>query len=98
MAEATKKPRKRAKQKHLNGVEPDDRIKEIEDAGDVYEEARDERQALTEREVEAKNNLISVMKKHRKTVYRYDSKTITFEELQEAKVKVKRDKVTEDDE
>lgn len=97
MATATK-PRKRAKQKSLNGVEPDDRVKEVEDAADAYEEARDERQALTETEVTAKNALIDAMKKHKLNVYRYNDKTVTLEEIEETKIKVKRNKADESEE
>ena len=48
----------------------DSAIKPIEVAAERYEEARDDRMACTEREVDAKKKLIAVMKKHDKTIYR----------------------------
>ncbi len=44
-------------------------IKEVDDAAEAYLEARNARQKKTDREVEAKEALITVMKKHELTVY-----------------------------
>jgi len=59
------------KQTHIPGTEPKS-IKEVDTAAEAYVEARDERMALTEKEVEAKDALINVMKKHDLSVYRDD--------------------------
>lgn len=47
-------------------------IKEIDDAAEAYVDARNARMKKTEKEVEAKTALITVMKKHNKLVYRDD--------------------------
>lgn len=47
-------------------------IKEVVDAASGYEDARDKRMKLTEKEASAKESLIEVMKKHKLTVYRDD--------------------------
>lgn len=47
-------------------------IKEVNDAAEAYVEARDKRMKLTEKETEAKEALIAVMKKHDLTVYKDD--------------------------
>jgi len=62
------------KQAEIPGTERQ-RIKELDDAAESYVEARDERMAKTEREVEAKEALVAVMKKHDLTVYRDESTT-----------------------
>ena len=59
------------KQTSIPGTEPKS-ITEVDTAAEAYVEARDERMALTEKEVEAKDALINVMKKHDLSVYRDD--------------------------
>lgn len=60
---------KRKKQKQLPGFETKS-IKELDDAAESYVEARDKRMKMTEKEVDAKEALIGVMKKHKLDVYR----------------------------
>lgn len=48
------------------------KIREIDVAAEAYEEARDKRMALTEKETEARENLIAAMKKAKVSVYRDD--------------------------
>ncbi len=50
-------------------------IKEVNDAAEQYVEQRDKRMKLTEKEKEAKDALIAVMKKHGLAVYRDDDAT-----------------------
>jgi hypothetical protein len=57
------------KQLQVPGTERD-HIAEVDTAAESYIEARDERMDLTEKESEAKEALLSVMKKHRLDVYR----------------------------
>lgn len=45
-------------------------IKEVDTAAEAYVEARDERIRLTKKEVDAKDALVTVMKKHKLDVYR----------------------------
>jgi hypothetical protein len=80
--------RKRAKQKRLDGIEPDDRIKEIEDAADNYVDCRDERMGLTDKEVAAKEKLIEVMRKHKKAIYKGEGFTVTLNHKESTDVKV----------
>lgn len=57
------------KQKELPGIEKET-IGEIDDAAETYQAAKKKRMKLTEKEVEAKDALIAVMKKHKRTAYR----------------------------
>ncbi len=85
------------KQTSIPGTEPKS-IKEIDTAAEAYVEARDERMKLTEREVEAKQNLIRVMEKHDLSTYRDESADpplLVIVEESVAKVKVRRE--SEDD-
>jgi len=60
------------RQQSIPGTEPES-IKELDDAAESYVEARDERIAKLEVEVEAKEALVRVMKKHKLEVYRDES-------------------------
>jgi hypothetical protein len=62
----------RKKQADLPGMERKT-IREVNDAAEAYVDVRDERMKLTEKEVEAKQALISAMQKHELSVYRDDS-------------------------
>lgn len=57
------------KQAEIPGTERK-KVAELDHAAEAYVSARDERMELTEREVEARSALISVMRKHNLTVYR----------------------------
>jgi hypothetical protein len=50
-------------------------IAEVDTAAEAYVEARDERMKLTDRESDAKEALVSVMKKHKLDVYRDENST-----------------------
>ncbi len=65
------KPTRTKKQLQIAGTEKKS-IKEVDAAAEAYVEARDERMQLTEREVEARDALITVMKKHKLDLYRDD--------------------------
>jgi hypothetical protein len=58
----------RKRQLEIKGTERTT-IKEVDTAVEAYVEARDERMKLTDREVEAKEALIAVMRNHKLTVY-----------------------------
>ncbi len=60
------------KQLAISGTEPKS-IKEVDAAAEGYVDARDKRMERTEKEVEARDALIAVMKKHKLDVYRDDS-------------------------
>lgn len=60
---------KTKKQSALPGMERKS-IKELDAAAEAYVEARDERMKLTEKEVEFKEALVAVMKKHDLQVYK----------------------------
>jgi hypothetical protein len=60
---------KKPKQAQIPGTERKT-VKEIDDAAAAYVEARDARKEAGEVEVEAKDSLIAVMKKHGVSVYR----------------------------
>jgi len=73
-----KKPRKartRTKQQHLDGMAPPT-IPEIETAAVNYEETRNERQQLTEEEVDLKGKLLELMHKHQLKEYRFDNRLV----------------------
>lgn len=89
---------KTKKQTSIPGTEPKS-ITEVDTAAEAYVEARDERMALTEKEVEAKGNLLRVMEKHDLTTYRDESADpplLVIVVPGESKVKVRRE--AEDDE
>ena len=48
-------------------------IAEVDDAAEQYVKERDKRMTMTEKEVEAKQALIDVMRKHKLTVYKDDN-------------------------
>ena len=94
---AAKRPRPQA----LPGM-ADNAIKPIEAAAERYEEERDERMVLTERESDAKQKLIKVMKQHGKKVYRRKMSDgevleIVLEHEEKDTVKVKRKAARKDD-
>jgi hypothetical protein len=60
------------KQKALPGMEKET-IAEVDDAAEQYVKERDKRMTMTEKEVEAKQALIYVMRKHKLTVYKDDN-------------------------
>ena len=80
------------RQLRIKGSEDKDNIPELTDAAMAYEEARDERMRLTESEDTAKQALITVMKHHKRMVYRVGDMTVTRESETVDKVKVKRSK------
>src|SRR5262245_14980556 len=64
-------------------------VPEIDRAAERYVEARDERMAMTPKEVEAKKKLLELMKKHQLRVYRFDDRIVEIVHKDEA-VKVKK--------
>lgn len=77
---------------------PDRRITELDNAAREYEDVKLQRMALTTREVECKDKLKGLMKKHKKEEYLCDGIEIylTHEEVENVKVKVAK-KADEDD-
>lgn len=71
----------------LPGME-DSAIEELEDAAKRYVTVRDERMALTEREVDSKDLVLTLMKRHDKQTYRRDGIEINIVHTEES-VKVK---------
>src|SRR6266478_3835432 len=63
------------RQKSLPGME-DRAIRTLNDAALAYDEVKKERMALTEQEVEAKENVRELMHKAKRTHYRYKNITI----------------------
>lgn len=61
----------RPKQTFIKGAEPP-RIAAIDKAADLYVDARDERMAALEIEVDRKSKLLELMKKNKLTTYRTD--------------------------
>lgn len=84
-----KTKKKGAKQQRLPGIE-DAKIQAMHDIAEEYVEVRDERQALTAREVPLKEKLIKLMHKNEKTTYRYGNLEIKLvSEKENVKVKLK---------
>lgn len=95
-----KGPRKRkAKQTTIPGTERHERHPDIETAAEAYAEVRDERMALTKKEVAAREVLRAKMKEHGLTLYECDAEDLTVELIpsEGEKVKVKRREAEEDD-
>ncbi len=86
----------RPKNGRLPGIENGKIIKEVSNAAEAYEEARDERMKMLEKEIEAKDHLAEVMKKHKLKVYKDDDfeppLICFFEHIGKDNVKVKREK------
>lgn len=59
---------KKPKQSFIPGTEPK-RFKDLDEAAEEYREGRDERMEATTVEVERKNKLIELMKKHKLVQY-----------------------------
>jgi hypothetical protein len=86
----------RGKTKRLPGME-DAEIEELEDAAREYANVRDDRMQLTEQEVEMKQTLLTLMKKHKKETYRHDGVGIRIvHENEKVKVRLIKDKDDED--
>lgn len=88
---------KKPKTMDLPGME-ERRIAELHKAAESYVDIRDRRMSLTEQEVEAKQEVLSLMKKHGKETYNYhdaDAGTTTeikiIHEQETVKVKIKKD-------
>ena len=83
----------REKNKDLPGMENHSGIPELDELGMEYAEIRDERIALTEREVELKGRLLEMMKKHGKKSYiRKDIEIRIVPSEEKVKVKIKKEK------
>lgn len=68
-------------------------LEDLEEAALAYAAVRDERQALTRKEVDAKDILHTLMKRHDKKVYRVSEMTIEIVAKDETvKVKITKDK------
>lgn len=93
-ATAEPKSRRKPKQKHLPGLEPPS-IPKIEKLADTYVERRNERMAMLESEIAAKDLLFAAMNEAGLKHYEYDGKIIDVVAVE--KVKVKKAK-SEDDE
>jgi hypothetical protein len=63
-----KKAKAKAKQPFLEGMEPP-RIKAIDEAAEIYHDAKMDRVKLSKDEDEAKDNLIDLMKQHDIALY-----------------------------
>ena len=64
-------------------------IPEIDEAAEAYVEVRDRRQALTEKEVAAKDKLLGLMKGHKLSKYVFDGRLVEVVPIDET-VKVKK--------
>ncbi len=89
-AEAPAAGGKRGRQDRLPGVEEDPLIEALQEAALDYAQIRDERQALTAREVEAKGRLKDLMHAHKKEIYKHGGVIVTLvKEEENVKVKIK---------
>lgn len=87
----TAKRKTRGKTPRLPGIE-DPEIEELEDAAREYANLRDDRVHLLNSEVEMKETLLKLMKKHGKEKYIHDGVEIRIaHEKETIKVKIKKD-------
>lgn len=91
-----KKARKRAKQKHLDGMEPP-RVQAIEDAAEDYVQKRDLRVSCLADEIEAKQKLLDLMQDNKLTNYTFDNYEVRVAVKEQQNVKVKTIKLNDDD-
>ena len=85
--------KKKAKQEDLPGLENRE-IKELNEAAQEYAAIRDERQALTLKEVALKADLLNKMHRRKMTDYVYEDieiHVVTEEETVKVKIKKKKD-------
>lgn len=76
------------KQKRLPGVD-DPEIEEIEEAAENYADTRDKRIAMLKKELDLKDVVLQVMKRHKKTSYRHGNLEIEIvPEGEKLKVKI----------
>ncbi len=79
------------KQESLPGME-DRKIEDLVITARKYADVRDDRQELTLKEVELKNELLGLMKKHRKKEYIFDGIEIrVVAEEETVRVKIKKE-------
>jgi hypothetical protein len=97
-AVAEEKPKKKGpRQEQLPGIE-NRAIKELEDLARDYKEVQKDRMALTVREVELQQSLITAMHKLKRTEYRYGNLEVTLTvEKEKVRVKIKPSKDDEAD-
>lgn len=77
---------KRPKQQEIPGTERPSN-KKIDAAAEEYQEIKEKRMALTEKEVEAKAVLIAVMDEAKLKKYKNDELSVDLEEKENVKVK-----------
>jgi len=84
--------KRRGKTGRLPGLE-DPAIEELEDTARDYANLRDDRMHLTTKEVEAKETLLGLMKKHKKETYNHDGIEVKItHEKESVKVRIKKEK------
>jgi hypothetical protein len=94
MATKARKPRPKrdkAKQGHLQGMEPPS-IPAIDDAADAYRECRTERMTLTETEAELQAKLLALMHENKLKTYVYGDPPFVCNVVELEKVKVRKQK------
>lgn len=80
----------KAKQARLPGTEG--KITELQETAMEYAEKRDERQAIGKEEVDLKGKLLSLMKRHKLTEYKYGGVEISvIVEEETVKVRIKKE-------
>lgn len=78
-----------ARQNELPGID-DRKIPDLHEAALVYEELKQQRMALTPKEVAAKETVLTLMKKHKKKTYRCNGVEVDLvQETETVKVRVK---------
>jgi len=88
---ATKTRKRKARQGHLEGLEPPS-VRAIDDAAETYYETMQERCKLSKEEDEAKDNLIDKMKENQLDRYETpDGLVITITSKSNVKAKKKKD-------
>lgn len=87
----------RAKQTDLPGM-TDRKLKDIHEAAERYVDVRDQRQALTPKEVALKAELLGLMKKHRLDRYSFDGlevERVTEEETVKVRLRTPKEEESE---
>lgn len=81
-------PRRRPKQQTIPGI--DINVPEIDEAASEYVMFRDARMQNLEKETEAGEKLLMLLKDHKIKVYSYDGKTVSIEEVEKVRVRTKK--------
>ena len=88
---------RKARQQHLEGMEPPS-IAEIEEKAEEYVEARNARMKLLTKEIGLQEELATLMRKHKLKNYEFDGSTVELTSKEKVKVRKSKDEGEDEEE